>query len=126
MLPILYSFRRCPNAIRTPMGLFYRGIQCELREEVLRDKVPEFLTASPSGTVPALVLDHQVLDESLDLMLWALAQSDPMGWLDMPEAGYALVKETNGPFKNELDRTNSQVAILRPAKTVTFVSQWNF
>ena len=87
------------------MGLFYSGIQCELCEVVLRDKVPEFLTASPSGTVPALVLDHQVLDESFDIMLWALAQSDPMGWLDMPGTGYALVKETDAPFKHALDRT---------------------
>ena len=86
------------------MAICYSGLQCELREVVLRDKAQEFLKASPSGTVPALVLSHQVLDESFDIMLWALKQSDPMGWLDMPEAGYALVKETDGSFKNALDR----------------------
>ena len=105
MLPILYSFRRCPYAIRARMAICYSGIQCELREVVLRDKAPEFLQVSPSGTVPTLVLDHRVLDESFDIMLWALEQSDPMGWLDMPEAGYALVEETDSSFKNALDRT---------------------
>ena len=87
MLPILYSFRRCPYAIRARMALCYSGIQCGLREVVLRDKAPEFLKVSPSGTVPTLVLVHEVLDASFDIMLWALEQSDPMGWLDMPEAG---------------------------------------
>ena len=87
------------------MALCYSGIQCELREVVLRDKAPEFLQVSPSGTVPTLVLDHRVLDESFDIMLWALEQSDPMGWLDMPEAGSALVEETDSSFKNALERT---------------------
>ena len=63
MLPILYSFRRCPYAIRARMALCYSGVQCELREVVLRDKAPEFLQASDSGTVPTLVLEDQVLDE---------------------------------------------------------------
>ena len=72
MLPVLYSFLRCPYAIRARMALCYSGIQCELRGVVLRNKAPEFLKASPSGTVPTLVLDHQVLDESFDIMLWAL------------------------------------------------------
>ena len=57
------------------------------------------MKASPSGTVPTLVLAHQVVDESFDITLWALEQSDPMGWLDMLEAGYALVEETDGSFK---------------------------
>ena len=105
MLPILYSFRRCPYAIRARMALCYSGVQCELREVVLRDKAPEFLQASASGTVPTLVLEDQVLDESFDIMRWALDQSDPEGWLEMPEAGYDLVEETDGPFKKALDRT---------------------
>ena len=66
---------------------------------MLRDKATEFLEASPSGTVPTLVLDHRVLDESFDIMLWALEQFDPMGWLDMLEAGYASVEETDAFFK---------------------------
>ena len=105
MLPILYSFRRCPYAIRARMALCYSGVQCELREVVLRDKAPEFLKASGSGTVPTLVLEDQVLDESFDIMRWAMDQSDPEGWLEMPEAGYDLVEETDGPFKKALDRT---------------------
>lgn len=71
-------------------GRFYSEIQCELCEVVLRDKAPEFLKASLSGTVPTLVLAHQVLDESFDIMYRVLEQSEPMGWLDMPDAGYAL------------------------------------
>ena len=105
MLPILYSFRRCPYAIRARMALCYSGVQCELREVVLRDKAPEFLQVSASGTVPTLVLEDQVLDESFDIMRWAMDQSDPEGWLEMPEAGYDLVEETDGPFKKALDRT---------------------
>ena len=102
--PILYSFRRCPYAIRARMALWYSGVQCELREVVLRDKAKEFIKASPSGTVPTLVLTDQVLDESFDVMLWGLKQSDPEEWLDMPETGYALIEQTDGPFKISLDR----------------------
>ena len=86
------------------MALVYSGVQYELREVVLRDKVQEFLEASPSGTVPTLVLTDQVLDESLDVMRWALEQPDPEEWLDMPEAGYALIEQIDGPFKTALDR----------------------
>ena len=77
----------------------------ELREVVLREKPVEFLAASPSATVPCLVQCESVLDESLDVMVWALERNDPEGWLDMPEAGWKLIERCDGPFKSALDRT---------------------
>lgn len=103
--PILYSFRRCPYAIRARLALQITGLKTELREILLRNKAPEFLAASPSQRVPALVLSDQVIDESLDIMKWALQQNDPCHWLDMPSAGHALIAEADGPFKAVLDRT---------------------
>ncbi|WP_420861958.1 glutathione S-transferase [Algirhabdus cladophorae] len=105
--PILYSFRRCPYAMRARLAIAAAGIECELREIVLRDKAPEFLQASPKGTVP-VVVTNQVIEESHDVMLWALGQNDPEAWLDMPQAGYALLDEVIGPFKTALDRYKYQ------------------
>ncbi len=102
--PILYSFRRCPYAMRARLAIHVAGVECELREIILRDKAPEFLAASPKGTVPVVVDGDQVIEESLDVMQWALAQSDPEGWLDMPEEGHALIAQSDGPFKSALDR----------------------
>ncbi|MBZ4138474.1 glutathione S-transferase N-terminal domain-containing protein, partial [Escherichia fergusonii] len=80
-LPILYSFRRCPYAMRARLAIQAAHQACELREIVLRDKAPEFLGVSPSGTVPMLLLpDGTVVDESLDIMRWALSQHDPEHW----------------------------------------------
>ncbi|MDP2581114.1 glutathione S-transferase [Shimia thalassica] len=104
MTPILYSFRRCPYAMRARLGLASAGIEVELREILLRDKAPEFLQTSPSGTVPCLELHDQVIDESLDVMIWALGQNDPECLLDMPDAGHDLIAATDGPFKTALDR----------------------
>ncbi|MBL4811378.1 MAG: glutathione S-transferase [Rhodobacteraceae bacterium] len=105
MLPVLYSFRRCPYAIRARLALQSSGQHVELREILLRDKAAAFLAVSPSKTVPCLVLPDRVLDESLDIMKWALAQSDPAGWLDMPEEGWDWITRADGPFKDALDRT---------------------
>lgn len=77
----------------------------ELREILLRDKPQAFLNVSPSATVPCLVLDGQVIDESLDVMKWALAINDPLGWLEMPSRGWDWIERADGPFKNALDRT---------------------
>ncbi|MEQ9692629.1 glutathione S-transferase [Shimia sp. SDUM112013] len=104
MTPILYSFRRCPYAMRARLGLASAGIQTELREVLLRDKAPEFLATSPSATVPCLVTGHETIDESLDIMVWALNQKDPEALLGMPEDGHALIAATDGPFKTALDR----------------------
>ncbi|GAA6208862.1 glutathione S-transferase [Cognatishimia sp. WU-CL00825] len=114
MTPILYSFRRCPYAMRARLAIAVSGIQVELREILLRDKAPEFLATSPSGTVPCLKTSDQVIDESLDVMKWALAQHDPQGWLEMPSAGHDLIAQADGPFKQALDHT--KYAVRHPDK----------
>jgi glutathione S-transferase len=105
MTPILYSFRRCPYAMRARLALIAAGQQVELREIVLRNKAPEFLAVSASATVPCLQTDDAIVDESLDVMIWALSRNDPMRWLDMPDTGWDWIKRADGPFKNALDRT---------------------
>ena len=109
MLPVLYSFRRCPYAIRARLALRYAGLQVVLREVVLADKPDALLMSSPKGTVPVLVLaDNQVIDESLEIMLWALAQNDPGRWLPDDDGVLkqikALVAVNDGEFKQYLDQ----------------------
>ncbi|MEQ3745787.1 MAG: glutathione S-transferase [Henriciella sp.] len=107
--PILYSFRRCPYAMRARMAIAASGVQCDLREVVLRDKPTEMLAASPKGTVPVIVKSSgNVIEESLDVIDWALSKNDPEQWLS-PETGTladirALITECDGPFKSALDR----------------------
>ncbi len=101
--PILWSFRRCPYAMRARLAIQSSGQQVELREILLRDKPDAFLATSDSGTVPCLDVHGDVIDESYDIMRWALAQSDPEGWLDMPAAADALIEQADGPFKTALD-----------------------
>ncbi|MFL2668267.1 MAG: glutathione S-transferase [Alphaproteobacteria bacterium] len=103
--PILYSFRRCPYAIRSRMALRQAGIICELREVVLRDKPQKMIALSPKGTVPVLELvDGTVLDESLDIMRWALDIRDPGHWLDSIVEAAPLLHRLDHNFKNDLDR----------------------
>lgn len=102
---ILYSFRRCPYAMRARMALHVSGMNLDHREILLKDKPAAMLEASPKGTVPVLVLpDGDVVDESLDVMLWALKQNDPEGWLEGPLSMKDLISENDGPFKHHLDR----------------------
>ena len=91
--------------MRARLAILSSGHRVELREILLRDKPKAFLETSPSATVPALRLDDTVLDESLDIMLWALKQHDPEGLLRMPSTGWDLIKANDGPFKQALDRT---------------------
>lgn len=101
--PVLYNFRRCPYAMRARMALHSSGIKVETREVVLRDKPQVMLDISPKGTVPVLVLDDgTVLEESLDIMRWALEQNDPEEWLKGTDT--ALIAANDGPFKHHLDR----------------------
>lgn len=101
--PILYSFRRCPYAMRARLALLASGTVCELREVKLSAKPAEMIAASPKGTVPVLVLpDGGVIDQSIDIMRWALDQSDPDAWLAGDDA--ALIAANDGPFKHHLDR----------------------
>ncbi|MES2189010.1 MAG: glutathione S-transferase [Pseudomonadota bacterium] len=108
-LPVLYSFRRCPYAMRARLALAVSGRPYEHREIVLRNKPADMLAASPKGTVPVLVLpEGRVIDESLDVMLWALRQHDPAHWLSPTGATLddmlALVGVNDGAFKRNLDR----------------------
>ncbi|MGB5485315.1 glutathione S-transferase N-terminal domain-containing protein, partial [Parasphingorhabdus sp.] len=104
-LPLLYSFRRCPYAMRARMALLISETPVRLREVVLRDKPTEMIAASPKATVPVLVLpDGQVIDESLAIMHWALERNDPEHWLQGNAAESALIAEADGPFKRHLDR----------------------
>lgn len=104
-IPILYSFRRCPYAMRARMALFASGQSCLLREVILREKPGEMLAVSPKATVPVLVVsDDQIIDESLEIMLWALGQSDPQNWLENSRAALSLIAQSDGPFKHNLDR----------------------
>ncbi|NBX05586.1 MAG: glutathione S-transferase [Betaproteobacteria bacterium] len=107
--PILYSFRRCPYAMRARLALLAAGQVVEHREVALKNKPAEMLRVSPKGTVPVLVLaDGTVLEESLDIMRWALGRSDPQGWLGGDEAGredaWSLIAQNDGDFKFHLDR----------------------
>jgi glutathione S-transferase len=101
--PILYSFRRCPYAMRARLALLASGTTCEIREVKLSAKPAEMIAISPKATVPVLLLsDGRVIDESLDIMRWALARNDAEGWLDRDDA--ALIAANDGPFKYHLDR----------------------
>ena len=104
-LPILYSFRRCPYAIRARMALAVAGTTVELREVVLRNKPAEMVVVSAKGTVPVLVLpDGTVIDESLDIMYWALREYDPNRWLDHTDDAAHWVARCDDEFKHWLDR----------------------
>jgi glutathione S-transferase len=102
-LPVLYSFRRCPYAIRARLALLASETCCTIREVKLSTKPAELIAVSPKATVPVLVLpDGRVIDQSLDIMRWALARHDPAGWLDRVDE--ALIETNDGPFKHHLDR----------------------
>lgn len=102
----LYSFRRCPYAIRARMALKYTGVVVGIREVKLSKKPIELIMASAKATVPVLVTDSgKVIDESLDIMLWALEQSDPDNWLkpDSQQHIFNLIQQNDFEFKPILD-----------------------
>nr|WP_257626683.1 glutathione S-transferase [Pseudomonas sp. Xaverov 83] len=101
----MYSFRRCPYAMRARMALRYSGAAVQIIEVSLKAKPAEMLVLSPKGTVPVLSVDGRVIDESLAIMRWALAQNDPEGWLlGDDEATQALIDENDQGFKHQLNR----------------------
>lgn len=104
-LPRLYSFRRCPYAIRARLGLLFAGLQVELREIVLKNKPAPMLEISPKGTVPVLELsDGHVIEESREILQWALEQNDPKGLLDTDiQLANGLLNRNDGDFKHWLD-----------------------
>lgn len=106
-LPLLYSYRRCPYAMRARMALLVAGMAFEAHDIVLRDKPAALLARSPKGTVPVLVLpDGTVLEQSLDIMQWAFQQRDPAGWWARAQSpqNLALLAVCDGAFKHQLDR----------------------
>jgi glutathione S-transferase len=106
VLPVLYSFRRCPYAIRARMAILYSGLSVELREVFLADKPPSMMEASPKGTVPILLLpDDRVVEESYEVMRWALNYHDPNSWwrAELADETKSLVEENDDEFKAHLD-----------------------
>ena len=102
-LPILYSFRRCPYAMRARMAIAVAGVDVETREVALHNKPDAMVAASPKATVPVLVLpDGRVIDESIDIMAWALRHHDPLDWSRARDD--ALIATNDGAFKHHLDR----------------------
>ena len=104
--PILYSFRRCPYAIRARMAMAYSKISYEHREILLKNRPKDLYRISKKGTVPVLKLvDGTVIDESVDIMKWCIKQNDLDGWF---EDNYTLqnrfIKNNDTEFKYWLDR----------------------
>lgn len=95
--------------MRARLAIQSSGIKVQLREIVLRDKAPQFLASSAKGTVPVIVAENKLIEESYEIMLWALSQSDPEGWLKMPDAGYDWISRNDGPFKRALDHIKYSV-----------------
>ena len=105
---ILYSFRRCPYAMRARMALSYADINVQHREILLKDKPQSMLNYSAKGTVPVLIVDNTVIDESLDVMLWALEQGDSDNWLmnnnqSLQSEMFDLIQACDDRFKPILD-----------------------
>jgi glutathione S-transferase len=100
MRVILYSFRRCPWAMRARLALRYAGCEVHIREVAIKNKPAELLALSPKGTVPVLDTGEGVLEESLDIMRWALERNDPQQWLSPPsgtlEDMLALIARCDG------------------------------
>ncbi|NVZ22065.1 glutathione S-transferase [Pseudomonas costantinii] len=102
---LLYSFRRCPYAMRARLALRYCGVPVNIVEVSLKAKPAEMLALSPKGTVPVLSVDGRVIDESLAIMQWALAQNDPDDWLLQDDLRVLeLIAENDQVFKHHLNR----------------------
>ena len=135
-IPILWSFRRCPYAMRARLAIKASGVKVRLREILLRDKPEPFLSASAKGTVPVLELpDGQVIDESLDVMFWALEAGDPQDWLAVQRRDQdhvsAHLMRLDTEFKHHLDRYKYATRYddvdesVHRAKGAVFLAQWN-
>mgnify|MGYP001402152107 CR=1 FL=1 len=109
--PILYTFRRCPYAIRARMVLAYTGTKVEIREISLRNRPTELYSISPKGTVPVLYFnDETVIDESVDIIIWALSQSDPDSWLSKDRsAQLEIVHENDGVWASNRASANAKL-----------------
>ncbi|MDV6347167.1 glutathione S-transferase [Nitrosomonas sp. Is35] len=108
MKPLLFTFRRCPFAIRARLAITVSGVEVDQQEVSLRAKPKEMLECSPKGTVPVLKFaDGHVLEQSLDIMRWALSIHDPEHWVDDDQAVMnevmSLIKQNDETFKPALD-----------------------
>ncbi|MBJ2209917.1 glutathione S-transferase [Pseudomonas carnis] len=102
---LLYSFRRCPYAMRARLALRYSGVPVRIIEVSLKAKPAEMLALSPKGTVPVLSVEGRVIEQSLEIMQWALAQHDPDDWLLQGDPTVlALIAENDQVFKHHLNR----------------------
>ena len=102
---LLYSFRRCPYAMRARLAVRYSGLPVQIIEVSLKAKPAEMLALSPKGTVPVLCVGCQVIEESLEIMHWALAQHDPDDWLLQGDPRVQeLIAENDQVFKHHLNR----------------------
>ncbi|MFZ2737336.1 MAG: glutathione S-transferase [Burkholderiaceae bacterium] len=134
-LPVLYSFRRCPYAIRSRMALHYAGIEVTVREVALGDKPADFVALSSKATVPVLQLPSgDVIDQSLAIMQWALQQNDPQGWLRLDANDEALhwIALNDEVFKTLLDHykyatrhPEQPASVHRAAATSAFIAPLN-
>ena len=130
-LPILWTFRRCPYAMRARLAIWSSGQKVALREILLKDKPAPFLAASPKATVPVVQDGDIVIEQSREVMLWALGRNDPEGWLEMPQEGHALIDTSDGPFKTALDHTKYAVRFPdrdeaeERAKAMVFLTELN-
>ncbi len=104
--PVLYSFRRCPYAMRARLAISQANIKCELREVVLKDKPESMLLLSDKGTVPVLLTsEKKVIEQSIDVMRWALNINDPDEWCNEDESqSQYLIDYNDNEFKHFLDR----------------------
>ena len=106
-LPVLYSFKRCPYAMRARMALKLANIQCELREVRLSNKPEHMLKVSPKGTVPILILEDEVIDESIDIINWVLDNSNLFkDNINLKQIGLTenIITTFDNKFKHHLDR----------------------
>jgi glutathione S-transferase len=110
MLPILYSFRRCPYAMRARLAIAVSEQKVQLREIMLKDKPAELLAISPNKTIPVLQFinnngKQEVLTESLEIMVWALVKNDPKKWLTAQLKEMLILIDNNDyEFKPWLDK----------------------
>lgn len=117
-LPILYSFRRCPYAMRARLAIAAAGIDIEHREVDLRNKPIELIKISPKATVPVIQLsDTTTIEESLDIMYWALQQNDPNDWLQHKAESLVLIQKNDDEFKPLLDRYKYSVGYPERSQT---------
>ena len=142
--PILYSFKRCPYAMRARMALLLAKIKCEIREIRLSNKPEHMLEVSPKGTVPILILEDKVIDESYDIVNWIIEESNIFNdnlvseQIDLTES---LIRKFDDEFKHHLDRykyatryenTNSEfhraecLKILIDLEAITSKGKWIF